>query len=402
MRNRLASGSESHKKALEALLQDCLKKHSETSKNLAIKRARKRAHAYENSDEEDDISDADEAAATVVAFWVCDLEIAEHRDINGWIWDKRDRRNLVVIQTKTLDGIWDMVKAHVPADRKVREILGALKDPNPPNLSFPADYTGLHSDAEVKAFFRMSKSDPVRLMVLLHSVPPRANTPPRAHPYFELEKFIPRNEYEDFAEDSDANYELRGRVDRQRETLSDIKKEHKRLFPNAGIIDSDDEDYCYIQCLKRPKITSGLQLVKARQVVAGKAGTGARARGKGGSWAAETRRDKARRCTREMHQRGEKQGPVLDIQDVGWGSNERAEGRRYIYMIPGQGRGRNKLLEIPISEAKITITHRRHPNKPVRVSKQYDTRTSLFECQIKTTINNNESRTESRLTLKPG
>ncbi|KAF8428451.1 hypothetical protein BGX38DRAFT_1147001 [Terfezia claveryi] len=238
--NRLAGGSESHKKALEALLQDCLKKHSETSKNLAIKRARKRAHAHENSDEEDDISDADEAAGTAVAFWVCDPEIAEHRDINGWIWNERDRRNLVVIQTKTLDGIWDMVKAHVPADRKVREILGTLKDPNPPKLSFPADYTGLYSDAEVKAFFRMSKSDP----------------------------FIPRNEYEDFAEDSDAKYAMSLGVDRQRETLSDIKKEHKRLFPNAGIIDSDDEDYCYIRCLKRPKITSSPQLVKAHQVVA--------------------------------------------------------------------------------------------------------------------------------------
>ncbi|KAF8431493.1 hypothetical protein BGX38DRAFT_1146611 [Terfezia claveryi] len=170
MRNQLASGSESHKKALEALLQDCLKKRSETSKNLAIKHARNRAHANKNSDEEDDISDAGEAAGTVVAFWV-------------------------------------------------REILGALKDPNPPNLSFPADYTGLRSDAEVKAFFRMSKSDP----------------------------FISQNEYEDFAEDSDANvrnvagvrrrrmptkdhtykqrkYELRGRVAHQQETLNSIKK----------------------------------------------------------------------------------------------------------------------------------------------------------------------------------
>ncbi|KAF8426155.1 hypothetical protein BGX38DRAFT_1279027 [Terfezia claveryi] len=95
-------------------------------------------------------------------------------------------------------------------------------------------------------------------------------------------------------------------------------------------------------------------------------------------------RGETRRCTREMHQRAEKQGPVLDIQDVGWGSNERAEKRRYIYMIPGQGCGRNKLPEIPISEAKITITHRRYPNKPIRVSEQHDTRTSLFECQIKT------------------
>ncbi|KAF8425422.1 hypothetical protein BGX38DRAFT_1279217 [Terfezia claveryi] len=164
MRNRLAGGSKSYKKALEALLQDCLKKHSETSKNLAIKHAQKRAHDHENSDEEDDISNTGEAAGTAVAFW---------------IWNERDRRRLGVIQTMTLDGIWDIVKAHVPADRKVREILAALRDSNPPNLSFPTDYTGLHSDAEVKAFFRMSKSDPVRLMVLLHSIPPRANTPPK-------------------------------------------------------------------------------------------------------------------------------------------------------------------------------------------------------------------------------
>ncbi|KAF8432800.1 hypothetical protein BGX38DRAFT_1146328 [Terfezia claveryi] len=186
-------------KALEALLQDCLKKHSEISKNLAIKRARKKAHAHENSNEEEDISDAGEAAGTTVAFWVCNPEIREHRDINGWIYDERDRRNLVVIQTKTLDEIWDMVKAHVPTDRK----------------------------------------------------------------------FIPRNEYEDFAEDSDTNlrniigvcrrwmptrdhtfeqckYELHRRVDRLQETLSDIKKEHKCLFPNADIIDSDDKDYYYI------------------------------------------------------------------------------------------------------------------------------------------------------------
>ncbi|KAF8441950.1 hypothetical protein BGX38DRAFT_1272390 [Terfezia claveryi] len=185
-------------------------------------------------------------------------------------------RNLVVIQTKTLDGIWDMVKAHVPADRKVREILGALKDPNPPNLSFPADYTSLHSDVEVKAFFRMSKSDPVRqwCYFILY---PQEPIPPPSPSLLELEKFIPRNEYEDFAEDSDANvrnvagvrrrrmptrdhtfeqrkYELRGRVDRQQETLSDIKKEHKRLFPNAGIIDSDDEDYCYIHASNGQKL----------------------------------------------------------------------------------------------------------------------------------------------------
>jgi len=42
IRARLASGSDFHKKALEALLQDWMKKRSETGKNLAVKRALKR------------------------------------------------------------------------------------------------------------------------------------------------------------------------------------------------------------------------------------------------------------------------------------------------------------------------------------------------------------------------
>ncbi|KAF8428448.1 hypothetical protein BGX38DRAFT_1147010 [Terfezia claveryi] len=202
MRNRLA---------------DCLKKRSETSKNLAIKHAQKRAHDYENSDEE-----------------MTSSMPAKLQDSSG-----------------ILDGIWDMVKAHIPTDRKVREILGVLRDLNSPNLSFPANYIGLCSDSE----------------------------------------FIPQNDYEDFAEDSDANvhnvagvrqcqiptkdhtfeqhkYELHGRVARQQETLNNIKIEYKCLFPNAGIIDSNDEGYCYIRYLKRPKITFGPQLVKAHQVIA--------------------------------------------------------------------------------------------------------------------------------------
>ncbi|KAF8448514.1 hypothetical protein BGX38DRAFT_573894 [Terfezia claveryi] len=250
IRDRLASGSEFHKKALEALLQDCLKKRSDIAKNLAIKRARKRVHADMVSDVDDEVSDG-EIQGEAVAFWVGDPEVGAHRDVNGWIWDVRGRRKLGVIHLMTLDGIWDMVKTYVPPDRKVREIIGALEDPTPPNLTFPADYTSLNSDAEVRAFFRMTKAKPVRLLVLLHAVPPRANTPPaRADPYFELDKFDPPNEYDDFTGDSDAivrnaagvgrrrmptrdhtfeerNYELRGRVERRQE----VKSEHKRLFP---------------------------------------------------------------------------------------------------------------------------------------------------------------------------
>jgi len=39
MRARLPWGSELHKKALESLLHDCMKKGSETAKDLAVKRA---------------------------------------------------------------------------------------------------------------------------------------------------------------------------------------------------------------------------------------------------------------------------------------------------------------------------------------------------------------------------
>ncbi|KAF8428823.1 hypothetical protein BGX38DRAFT_1278387 [Terfezia claveryi] len=223
MRNRLASGSESYKKVLEALLQDCLKKRSEISKNLAIKRTRKRAHDHKNTDEEDDISDAGEAAGTAVAFWVCDPEIGGHRDINGWIWDERDRRRLGVIQIMTLDGIWDMVKAYVPADRKVREILDALRDPNLPNLSFPADYTGLRSNAEVKAFFRMSKSDPPILTSTLRSLSPGTNM-------------------KIFAEDSDVNIRNVARKSGPPAGNPEQYQEEAQVpLPNAGIIDSDDE-----------------------------------------------------------------------------------------------------------------------------------------------------------------
>ncbi|KAF8430819.1 hypothetical protein BGX38DRAFT_1277596 [Terfezia claveryi] len=275
MRNRLAVGSEHHKKVLEALLQDCLKKRFETAKNLAIKRARKRAQPDENSDAEDKVSDGSEDPGTAVAFWVGNPEIGGHRDINGWIWDVRNRRNMGVIENKTLDGIWNMVKADVPTDRKVHQILEALEGPMAAVLTFLPDYMSLNSDAQVRAFFQITQAKPVRIFILLHSVPPRANTllPAGAKPYFDLDRFNPLNEYDDFAKDSDANirnitgHELRARVARQEETLREVKREHKRLFPNAGIIDSDDKDYCYIWCLKRPKCTTGPQLIKARQVV---------------------------------------------------------------------------------------------------------------------------------------
>ncbi|KAF8415046.1 hypothetical protein BGX38DRAFT_1281520 [Terfezia claveryi] len=156
---------------------------------------------------EDEVFDGGEATGTAVAFWVDEFEIEGYRDINGWIWDMRNRRNIGVIENKTLDGIWNMVKADVPMDRNVRQILGALEDPIAPVLTFPADYTSLNSDAQVRAFLQITQAKPVCIFVLLHSMPLRANTlpPTRAKPYFDLDRFDLPNEYDDFAEDSDAN-----------------------------------------------------------------------------------------------------------------------------------------------------------------------------------------------------
>ncbi|KAF8417017.1 hypothetical protein BGX38DRAFT_1280801 [Terfezia claveryi] len=235
-------------------------------------------YCAQHSIRKDDISNAGEAAGTAVVFWVCDPEIGGHRDINRWIWDERDRSRLGVIQTMTLDGFGIWLKLMFLQIERFEKYWA-------------------HSRTRTLLTSAFLPTIPVS--VLTQSTPngvtpfctPKSQFPPRADPYFELEKFIPRNEYEDFAEDSDANvcnvagvrrhwmptkdhtfeqrkYELRGRVACQQETLNNIKKEHKCLFPNAGIIDSDDEGYCYIRCLKRPKITSGAQLVKARQVVA--------------------------------------------------------------------------------------------------------------------------------------
>ncbi|RPB18729.1 hypothetical protein L211DRAFT_853856 [Terfezia boudieri ATCC MYA-4762] len=250
---------------------------------------RKRAQPDVVSDGDDEVPD-DEIKPIAVLFWVVDPDMGTHRNVNGWIWDEYARRKIVEIWLMTLDGIWDMVKAYVPAGRKVHEIIGMLADPTPPNLTFPADYITLNTDTEVRGFFRMTKANPVRLLVILHTLPPRANTPLPSAAYFELEKFAPLTEYDDYAEDSDAivrnaagigrrrvptrdhtfeeqKYELRTRIKCQQDIKIAVNAEHQYLFPNIGIIDSDDKDFCYIDWLKMPKPTMGPQLVKARQVV---------------------------------------------------------------------------------------------------------------------------------------
>jgi len=133
IRARLASGSEFHKTALQALLHDCLKKKSETAKDLAVKRALKRLRTGGDRGDRDDDDGESVDEGSPVAVWLADRTDAIHRDAaSEWIWDVRNRRKLGIIQSRTLDGIWDMVKGYMPAGRTVREILAVLEDPVAP------------------------------------------------------------------------------------------------------------------------------------------------------------------------------------------------------------------------------------------------------------------------------
>ena len=120
------------------------------------------------------------------------------------------------------------------------------------------------------AFFKMTESKPIRLLFILH----RNNaTPdsPRLDPtqmHFPENKFDPPELYDEHAEDTDAiiqdqagvgqrrmptkdntfeerKYRIRKRIERQQELLRLIKRKHREKFPNLGIIDSDDVDFCY-------------------------------------------------------------------------------------------------------------------------------------------------------------
>ena len=209
MRARIVAGLEFHKKAMEALLQDCMKKKSETAKNLVVKRALKRARMDDGRGDEDrEGSDEIEDQGTTVAIWLADPSVVGHRDANNnWIWNERARRKLVVVHLRTLDGIAVVVYPYLPVGRNIREILGALEDPDPAAPTIPPDWTHLRTDAEVVAFLQMTESKPIRLLVVLHRAtrgPPNTPPPNPLESYFPVDKFEPPDEYDDPAEDSNA------------------------------------------------------------------------------------------------------------------------------------------------------------------------------------------------------
>jgi len=177
-----------------------------------------------------------------------------------------------------------MVKAYVPAGRKVQEFWSALADPDPANPTFPADATSLGADGEVSAFLRLTTAKPIRLLIVLHEGR-QANIAPQ---YFSLDRFDPPVRYVELDEDSDAVvrkaagvrqrrlpnadhtfeqriYELRYREKRQSDIKTYVKGQHNQKYSDA--IHSEDENFVYIERLSWPEVNSGRAMLLARQVV---------------------------------------------------------------------------------------------------------------------------------------
>ena len=290
-RKRIQGGSEFHSKALEALIIDTLKKRSETSKKLALKRALKPRNKDSPDDDDDDAGPDAGHDHKAVALWVCDPCNTGHRNVKVATCDDPSRRKLAVIHTRTLEAVCEAAHQYIPPGRTVREIFGGLADPLTLRPWAPADFASLRTDNEVVAFLKITKAHPIRLLFVLHQNDGAPDTPllNPADKYFPTDKFDPPEIYDEYAEDTDAiirdqagvgqrrmptrdntfeerKYRIRKHIERQQELLRLIKRKHREKFPNVGIIDSDHEDFCYIRHLKNPIPKKGPQLVQARAV----------------------------------------------------------------------------------------------------------------------------------------
>ena len=84
-----------------------------------------------------------------------------------------------------MEGIWQAAKEYIPDGRSLREILGALEDP-PAGNSVAADWTKMQTNAEVYAFLRITKANPIRLLLVLYRNDGTPDTPITGvpNPYF--------------------------------------------------------------------------------------------------------------------------------------------------------------------------------------------------------------------------
>ena len=131
---QINKGSATHKTVLQTLLMHCLKKQSETDKNLKLRRARKRTHEdFEaNKVECEEESDVAPEGKKAVSISLIDLEVPAHRmAAGGWNWDMRGARKLGILVDPIVDAIWKVVSNYIPIGDYVHEIFGALQNLQP-------------------------------------------------------------------------------------------------------------------------------------------------------------------------------------------------------------------------------------------------------------------------------
>jgi len=205
-------------------------------------------------------------------------------------WDGGPSNCVAIMRTPSLLEVVDKVRDKIPAGQTVRAIFGVIANPTPPGRIPEA--TRLQSDEEVEAFFDLTSAKPIRLQVVLRrdpeAVPLKADSPPPDDGDFFPVDFLNAPEvYDDPGEDSDtfrqnlAGYAKRtmprtdeGLEDRKMaaqrrlkrvrvEGLDPVKEKHKEKFPDIYIIDSEDEDWKYMEALD-PQPASGREMISAR------------------------------------------------------------------------------------------------------------------------------------------
>ena len=207
-----------------------------------------------------------------------------------YLWDSGPSNCVAIMRTPSLLEVVDKVRDKIPAGRTVRAIFGAIANPTLPGIIPEA--TRLQSDEEVEASFDLTSVKPIRLQVVLCRepgvVPLKADSSsPDDGDFFSLDFLNPPEVYNNPGEDSDAfrrnltGYAKRTmprtdegfedqkmaaqrRLKRVRvEGLDPVKEKYKEKFPDVYIIDSEDEDWKYIEALN-PQPASGWEMISAR------------------------------------------------------------------------------------------------------------------------------------------
>ena len=154
IRARLASGSEFQQKAVEVLRQACGKRKAPSAENLAMQRGMWMPHVEDDDDDgDDDKSDAVQVVGNSGPIWLTNPTVATNPDANNdCSWHVGAKRKYSVIDVRTLDGIWDVVKAHMPPERNIGEMFVGFENPRSAATTIPGDWYRLRSDVAGFAF----------------------------------------------------------------------------------------------------------------------------------------------------------------------------------------------------------------------------------------------------------